>query len=916
MRYQSFVLPRYTFVATLLLILIIIGYGHPAQAQIITSVAGRGYWGFGGDGGPATAAQLNYPTGVATDRNGNVYFSDAENFVVRKISPAGIITTFAGYPFSFGYSGDGGPATLAQLNSPWGLATDGSGNLYIADYGNNRVRRVSPAGIITTVAGSGVAGYAGDGGPATAAQLNEPSGLATDLHGNLYISEEGNNVVRKVSAAGIISTFAGNGGRGFGGDGGPAVLAVLWAPIAVATDGADNVYVSDLANNRVRKIDTAGIITTIAGGGPDSLGDGGPATSARFDQVYALAWFGGCLYVSDPTSETIRRIDKHGIITNYAGNYSCCYNGDGIPATAAEFHWPLGLAADACGNLYIGDAQNNRIRKIIECTLPATTPISGPDTLCAGETATFADTTAAGFWWSSNPAVIVIDSQLGTATAHAPGSCYVTYQMGSCCAVSKYVVVAASPVAGAITSNRVNAFCIGYRFEVNDTPAGGAWRLSNNHISLSGDTLTAVSAGWDTLFYTLTNACGTSTAIDSYYVPPPLPALMGRLSVCVGDTVTLRDSVWGGMWTGGHHIGVYDNMQDSGIVVGLSAGTGTVTYTMDLGCSTTATVTVNPTPVAGPVTGPDPVCVGAQFSLITPGSGGIWGGSGPVALVDSAGRVLTLSIGRDSVYYLVGPDTLGCLGSAYFILTVTDSVFSVAAAVTEPLCFSDLGGIRLTVGTGNGPYKFQWADGDTSDTRTGLDSGMYSVRISQDATGCAEEDTFRINTPVLLQQVAAVTSDRCQSGKGAIALEVYGGAPPYHYMWSNQATVPDISGLSAGTYQCLVTDSNGCTASATYVVSDSGCRQVVIHDGISPNGDGINDVWVIEGIEDYPANTVKVFDKWGDEVFAQVSYKNNWDGRGPDGLLPDGTYYYLVRLNAAQAAGLKQEYAGNLIIKR
>jgi trimeric autotransporter adhesin len=228
----------------------------------ITTIAGTGHPGYSGDGGPATSAKI-FARGVAVDGQGNLYIGADSR--VRKVSPAGVITTFAGTGHP-GNSGDGGPATSAQLfYSDW-VATDGQGNIYIADGFYNRVRKVSPSGTITAFAGTGAGGFSGDGGPATAAWLREPWGMAADKHGNVYIADHGNYRVRKVSPGGTITTVAGNGQPGFSGDGGPATSARLRGPDGVAVDGAGNLYISDgILNGRVRKVSPGGTITTFIG---------------------------------------------------------------------------------------------------------------------------------------------------------------------------------------------------------------------------------------------------------------------------------------------------------------------------------------------------------------------------------------------------------------------------------------------------------------------------------------------------------------------------------------------------------------------------------------------------------------------------------------------------------------------------
>ena len=331
-------------------------------AGAISTVAGNGTYGYSGDGGPAVAAQLWGPNGVAVDGAGNLYIVDRGNQRIRKVDAAGVISTVAG-DGTQGFGGDGGPATAAQLDTPQGVAVDGAGNLYIADGGNNRIRKVDSAGAISTVAGGGPIG---DGGAAVAAQLYYPNGVAPDGAGNLYIADSFNHRIRKVDAAGVISTVAGDGTRGYGGDGGAAVAAQLFAPRGVALDGAGNLYIADNANNRIRKVDAAGVITTVAGDGTrGSGGDGGPATAAQLSSPRGVALDGaGNLYIADRSNHRIRKVDAAGAITTVAGDGTRGFGGDGGPATAAQLSWPNGVALDGSGNLYIADGGNHRIRKV------------------------------------------------------------------------------------------------------------------------------------------------------------------------------------------------------------------------------------------------------------------------------------------------------------------------------------------------------------------------------------------------------------------------------------------------------------------------------------------------------------------------------------------------------------------------
>ncbi len=328
----------------------------------IATASGNGTPQFG-DTAKAANAQFDNPDGLALDSSGNLYVADTLNHRVRKISPSGTISTIAGSGVQ-GYSGDGGVATAAKLSLPRGLALDVGGNLYIADSDNDRVRRVTPGGTISTVAGTGVAGFSGDNGPATSARLNEPSAVAVDASGRLYISDTGNNRVRRVTS-GIINTFAGKGVSGATGDGGPAKNAALAAPRGLAVAGSD-VYIADWANGKVRKVDGSGIITTLAGIGIAGFaGDGGPAIAAAMNGPRAVAVDGSRnVYISDAGNERIRRVDANGLISTIAGVGVRGYSGDGGMAIVAQIAQPSGIVVSGSGVITFSDTINHRLRRI------------------------------------------------------------------------------------------------------------------------------------------------------------------------------------------------------------------------------------------------------------------------------------------------------------------------------------------------------------------------------------------------------------------------------------------------------------------------------------------------------------------------------------------------------------------------
>ena len=328
--------------------------------QSVTTVAG----GFVGDGGTGTNASFQLPYDVIRDRSGNIYVSDPYAQRIRKIASTGIISTYAGTGIA-GYSGDGGPASSAQVFYPDGVTLDAAGDLAFADYGNNRVRKIDLTGKISTIAGNGTAGYCGDGGPAVSACLNGPIGVTYDSLGNLYISDRNDNVVRKVDTGGTIVTFAGNGTAGYCGDGGPAISACLNGPRGLKFDSSGNLYIVDGFNHRVRKVDSAGNINLVAGNGKNTFsGDGGPAIDAAIGNANAISYNNGLLYISNSGNSRVRFVTlSTGIIDSAIGS-TPGYDGDGHAPLASQLDAPYGVLAMSSTNILISDRFNARLRQL------------------------------------------------------------------------------------------------------------------------------------------------------------------------------------------------------------------------------------------------------------------------------------------------------------------------------------------------------------------------------------------------------------------------------------------------------------------------------------------------------------------------------------------------------------------------
>ena len=375
----------------------------------VSTVAGSGLSGFSGDGGPATNARLSEVEGLAIDRHGNIYIADTDNYRIRRVDPSGVIETIAGTG-EWGTEGDGGPARNASMTPVYGIAADLDGNIYIADTWDDRIRKIDTAGTISTIAGTGEEGASGDGGPATSARLDKPRGVTVDTTGNVYIADSDNHRIRRVDRDGTITSIAGTGEHGYSGDGGLATEAALSEPYAVMVDIAGNIYIADADNRTVRRVDPSGIITTVAGTGPRGRGGrAGIGTEVYISRPRALAagnrgevyiadaWAdrvlqldregsitelvassqretrnlgdvtadaSGNVYVALPAKGRIVKVDPSGLETEFAGNGEYGFSGDNGPAVNARFRGARGVAADPYGNLYIADTNSHRIRMV------------------------------------------------------------------------------------------------------------------------------------------------------------------------------------------------------------------------------------------------------------------------------------------------------------------------------------------------------------------------------------------------------------------------------------------------------------------------------------------------------------------------------------------------------------------------
>ena len=515
----------------------------PAGAQIISTVAGNPTAVSIGDGGAATLASIQGPFGVTVDHVGNIYIADQYNNRVRKVSTSGTIATIAGTGVA-GYSGDNAAATAARLNNPSAVAVDAAGNIFVSDMLNNVVRKINTAGIITTYAGVISTGnFGGDGNPATASTvfLHTPMGLSVDASGNLYIAELDNDIIRMVSSAGIISTVAGvpNLG-GYSGDAGAATDARLNQPSDVKIDAAGNLYIADNSNNVIRKVDASGTINTCIGSGtPGFSGDGGQATMANLYRPSGIALGNaGEIFVSDWKNQRIREVYPSGVIYTLGGTGAVGYTGDGGIAHYATMNYPYSGSVDTGGNFYFADYGNNAIRKI--------TPFHNhTPAFASGHSTTFNvcinstnDTVVSGLSVNDLDTNQVVNWFVITSALHG---------------------TAASTATATTTGGTISGLGVTY------TPATGY-------------------TGTDVFKLVATDGIGYDTMTVNINVQPVLttPVITGKDSVCPGNTDTLLASYPSGTWASGNT--TLATISSSGIVTAISRGLDTIVFTATNAC--------------------------------------------------------------------------------------------------------------------------------------------------------------------------------------------------------------------------------------------------------------------------------------------------------------------------------------------
>ncbi len=739
-------------------------YLSAAHAQIISTICGNGVSAFSGDNGQATAAQTNPPYGITLDAAGDIYFADGTAYI-RKINvTTGIITSVVGGGPG-PTNGNGGPATAARLVFPQNMSFDVNGHMFIADSWANYIRKViNPTTIISTVAGDGGGGYFGDGFPAVNAHIFHPTGTAVDALGNIYIADQSNHRIRRVNPAGTMSTVAGNSTfpATFSGDGGLATAACLNEPTDILLDPAGNLIFTDRLNSRIRKIDPAGFISTIAGAGTSgTVGDNIPATDARLFTPWGLVMDGsGNIYFADQ-DKFIRKIDASGIITTVVGSRTLPtgFSGDYGHATNAQLNGVKDVAVDALGNLYITDMNNKRIRKVaIDYFAPQF--VAGHSyslTLC------------------SSGSISV--SSILDALDPEPG------QMQTWSLVAAPANGTASASYSAVSTGSVMS------------PSGATY------------TPTPGYTGPDSFKVSVADPVFPPDTITVYImVYGSITPITGSPVVCGSSPVTMSNSTGGGTWSSSSTAVATIGSSD-GVVSGVSTGTSDITYSLSPGCFTTTSISVS----TATISGTSAVCAGTGLALVPSVIGGTWtSGNTAVATVDPVlGTVSTTAAGTATMSYSISG---GCT------VTTVVTVNPIPAAIT---------GTRLICGTNTTTLSSPgttgtWTSNPTTtasvNATTGIVTGLVpgTASITYSAAGCT---TFQTVTVGILSSIVSGPKTRCLGGNGILTNTTTGGA------WSSSNTAVatvnssgSYTGVGAGTAIISYT-LNGCVVPTTVTIN-------------------------------------------------------------------------------------------------
>lgn len=847
------------------------------NAQVITTFAGTGTAGFNGDNQSALIARLRNPAGVAIDSIGNIYIADRINHRIRKVDTAGLITTVAGTGIA-GYNGDGILATTARVNNPTDVEVDRLGNLIICDQSNNRIRYLDmTTGMISTIAGTGVAGFNSDGILANTAQVNFPWGVSVDDSNNIYIADFLNNRIREISVTtGLISTIAGTGTAGFLGDGGLATAARINQASGVAVDSLYNVYIADFSNNRIRKVDkTTGFISTIAGTGTaGALGDNGPATLAQLNGPINLTVDNQLrVFIADENNHEIRLIHTNGNIYTIAGTGIAGNTGDGGPAFLARLNLPTDVLVTSTQKVFVPVYNNHKIRTFDPVCIPPQAPTVSASSLviCSGQPVNLS-VTAGNLNDASNWEWTSV-------------SCGGTME-GNGSSISVAPSVTTTYYARGMGNCVTGGNCQSITITVN--PAPTVTCSANITSGCSGDTVILNGNGaltyiWDngvvdnspfvpsvSSINYIVTGTDMNGCSDTSQINVTINANPTVVANAVSANVCENDSV---LLFGS---GAFSYSWDNGVTdsVAFTPAPGSITYTVigtDInGCVNSDQIMVSVDTV--PV-----VTANASDTLVCSNDSIVLFGNGAVTYTWDNGvtdNMAFIQQPADTITYTVnGYSTNGCSASAQIMVISNVQSQIVSSSATDVSCFGTCDGSATvnTLFTGSISYSLSWNDPMSQTDSVATSLCAGSYLVTiTNQYGCVDTEVVTINSPTAIN-LSATSTDEISGNDGSIDLSVSGGSPGYTFSWDNGATTEDISSLTGGNYTVTVTDSMGCSDSLTVTVNS--------FVGISIDGDA-------DEIQVYPvpfsdvlmvnmklnANVIiELFDITGKKVFSKTT---------------------------------------------